>query len=221
MTTPESLSRRALDTLDALVRRCPELAACHGSLEATATLVVRCFSAGGRLYLCGNGGSHADCLHIAGELVKSYSAARPLSVSRRQALTVARLPDGALLAGSLQAGLPAVALGTNGAVSSAIGNDLGPEFGLAQELEALGCTGDVMLVLSTSGASRNVVLATQVACSLGMGIVAFTGAAGASSPVGRLAHVVVAAPGSSTNEVQEQHSRMYHALCGAIEAELF
>jgi D-sedoheptulose 7-phosphate isomerase len=223
MTEPERLSPRALAVLDALVLRCPELSPCLGSLAAAVALVTVCFRCGGRLYLCGNGGSHADSLHIAGELVKSYTAARPLSVARRAALTAATawLPDGALLAGSLQAGLPAVALGANGAVFTAISNDLGAELCFAQELEALGRPGDVLLALSTSGASVNVVLAAQVARSLEMGVVAFAGAAGASSPLGGLADVVVAAPAVLTNEVQELHSRMFHVLCGAIEAELF
>jgi D-sedoheptulose 7-phosphate isomerase len=233
MTEAERLSPRALAVVEELVIRCPELSACRGSLAAAGALVVTCFRRDGRLYLCGNGGSHADSLHIAGELVKSYMAARPLSAARRAALTGggggaggaddarAGLRDGGMLADLLQAGLPAVALGANGAVVSAISNDLGAELCFAQELEALGRPGDVLFALSTSGASVNVVLAAQVARSLQMDVVALVGGAGASSPLSGLADVVVAAPASSVNEVQEQHSRMYHALCGVIEAELF
>jgi D-sedoheptulose 7-phosphate isomerase len=221
MTEPESLSRRAVEVLDALAVRYPELEVCRASLESAVEAVVRCFRGDGRLYLCGNGGSHADSLHIAAELVKSYAMARPLSPARRSELTDRGLPDGDWLAGSLQAGLPAVALGANGAVTSAIANDLGPELCFAQELEALGRSGDVLLALSTSASSVNVVLAAQVACSLGMTVVAYTGAGGASGPLGRVAHIVVAAPASVTNEVQELHSRLYHSLCGAVEAELF
>jgi len=221
MTAPERPSDEPIDILRALASRCPELAGCMPGLTAAVTVVSGCFKAGGRLYLCGNGGSHADCLHIAGELVKSLAGPRPLPPARRQALLTAGLPDSEQLAAGLQAGLAAMVLGANGAVASAIANDLGAELVLAQELEAFGRPGDVLLAVSTSGESRNVVLAAQVARSLAIDVVAFTGLAGASSALGALAQVVVAAPVSATTEVQEVHSRLYHALCGAVEAELF
>ncbi|HXY45880.1 MAG TPA: SIS domain-containing protein [Acidimicrobiales bacterium] len=221
MDVGESLQKRSTEVFDALARRCPELEGCIGSLAVAADLVCRCFRAGGRLYLCGNGGSHADCLHIAAELVKSYGGPRPLQVGRREALLAAGMADSERLASSLQAGLPAIVLGANGAVAFAIANDLDAELVFAQELEAFGRAGDVLLALSTSGESRNVVLAAEVACSLSIDVVAFAGAGAAASTLGTLARVVVAAPASATNEVQELHSRLYHGLCGAVEADLF
>jgi len=221
MAAPVSLPKRSTDVLEAVVRRHPDLEGCVQALAAAVELVTACLRAGGRLYLCGNGGSHADCLHIAAELVKSYAGPRPLLPARSRTLLTAGLPDSEWLATSLQAGLPAMVLGANGAVAFAIANDLGAELVFAQELEAFGRPGDVLLALSTSGESRNVVLAAEVARSLSIDVVAFSGDAVAASALGALAAVVVAAPASATNEVQELHSSLYHGLCGAIEADLF
>lgn len=215
------LSTVAVHPADDLLARCPELSSCRGPLVAAAELVCRSFSSGGRLYLCGNGGSHGDALHIAGELVKSYVLRRPLGEERRRRLS--RQTHGKALVGGLEGGLPAMALGANGAVSSAIANDLAdPDLVFAQELEAHGRPGDVLLAISTSGRSRNVVLAAEVARSLDMAVVALTGEAGdAPGYLGDLSDVSIAAPAKRTNEVQEHHSRLYHALCEMIELSLF
>lgn len=203
-----------------LAGRCPELEDCVDSLLDAASLIVESFQSGGRLYLCGNGGSHADCLHIAGELVKSYVAPRPLDRDRRERL--GREPHGSLLAAELHAGLPAVALGANSSVATAITNDLSsPDLLFAQELEALGRRGDVLICLSTSGRSTNVLYAAEVARSLDMGVIAFTNCDEAANTLRTLATVSLCAPSTRTNEVQEWHSRLYHALCEVIERALF
>jgi D-sedoheptulose 7-phosphate isomerase len=223
MGRPDALAPRAEGFLGGLGERRPELTDCLPSLGRAARVVAGCFRRGGRVYLCGNGGSHADCEHIAGELVKAFVGRRQLSAARRKALEAAG-PDGGFLAGSLQAGLPAMVLGANGAVATAIANDLAAEVGFAQELEAFGRAGDVLVAVSTSGRSRNVVLAAQVARSLEMSVICLTGPSGLGAPLGSLADVVVAVPASaaaSLAEVQELHTPLYHALCGAIEAELF
>jgi D-sedoheptulose 7-phosphate isomerase len=189
-------------------------------LAVAVETVVSCFRSGGSLFLCGNGGSHADALHIAGELVKSFVGPRPLPAERVSALS--RSPYADELVGGLQAGLPAFTLGANGSVSSAIANDIAtPHIGLAQELSALGRPGDVLLALSTSGRSRSVLLAATVAQALGMKVIAFTGAPAPANELAVLADVALTAPATATAEVQSWHVRMYHCLCGLIESELF
>jgi len=214
----EELGPGALAVLDALFDRELALEPVRASLIAAAACLVGGWRGGGSLFLCGNGGSHADACHIAGELVKSYVLARPLPAARQAAL--AGLPGGGSLARDLQAGVPAVVLGANAAATSAIENDLPrPGLGLAQELNALGRSGDVLLAISTSGRSRNVVDAAVVARSLGMAVVALTGTG--PSELADVADVVIAAPGGSTDRIQESHRLLYHALCEALEVELF
>lgn len=193
------------------------------SLIAAAELLVECWRGGGSLFLCGNGGSHADALHIAGELVKSFERPRPLPAELVAALESSSAgPRAAELLGALQAGLPAFTLGANGSVSSAIANDIAtPHIGLAQELSALGRPGDVLWALSTSGASRSVLLAATAARALGITVIAFTGAPDPRNELAPLADVAVCAPATATAEVQGWHVRMYHCLCGMVEAELF
>jgi D-sedoheptulose 7-phosphate isomerase len=230
----EALGAAARAELEALVADHPDLTTCAPAVLAAAAALVGSWRSGGTLYLCGNGGSHADSLHVAGELVKSFEGPRPLPPALREAL--AALPHGEELAAALHAGLPTVTLGANGAVATAIANDIAlPGGGFAQELVALGRPGDVLLAISTSGTARNTVLATVVARAIGMATIALVGLGqarpgpagdGAAGSGGRrrledLADVAIVAPASRTADVQAWHVRLYHCLCGMVEKELF
>jgi D-sedoheptulose 7-phosphate isomerase len=221
-----SLGDAARAELAALVAAHPDLGTCATAMLESAAVLVRCWRAGGTLYLCGNGGSHADALHIAGELVKSFERPRPLSPAFHDAL--AGLPHGDELAAALHAGLATVTLGANGAVATAIANDIAlAGAGFAQELVALGRPGDVLLAISTSGTARNTVLATVVGRALGMATIGLVGmgrepaAAGGRRRLGDVADVAIVAPATRTADVQAWHVRIYHCLCGMVEAELF
>jgi D-sedoheptulose 7-phosphate isomerase len=224
------------EELHKLVAAYPELRECVPAMMGSAAALVRCWRSGGTLYLCGNGGSHADALHVAGELVKSFERPRPLAPGLREAL--ADLPHGDELAAALQAGLPTVTLGSNGAVATAIANDIAlPGGGFAQELVALGRPGDVLLAISTSGTARNTVLATVVAKAIGMRTIALVGRGGEGPGAARgaggdvesggrrrlagLADLAIVAPAFRTADVQAWHVRLYHCLCGMVEAEIF
>lgn len=201
-----------------LVERHPELAAVEEDLARTFRELVRCFESGGTLFLCGNGGSMADALHISGELLKSYAHARPLTESLQGRLL--EEPDGHLLLRNLEGGLRAVVLGSNAALTSAIANDRPDrDVNLAQELLALGRPGDVLLGISTSGNARNVAYAAQVARAIGLTTVALTGSGGGR--LAGLAEVAIRVPASRTDRVQEQHVLCYHALCEMLEVTLF
>jgi D-sedoheptulose 7-phosphate isomerase len=213
----------ATERLDALLADHPQLAGTRSAMLAAADALTSCWRAGGTVYLAGNGGSHADALHIAGELVKSFEGPRPLPPALREALEAG--PYGAELAGALHAGLRTVALGANGAVASAIANDIPlPHVGLAQELLALGRRGDVLVAISTSGESRSTVLAAAVARAVGITCVALVGLGRRSLPGGELASLAdisVVAPAVGTADVQGWHVRLYHCLCGMVEGSLF
>src|SRR6185369_16914085 len=122
-------------------------------------------------------GSAADCEHLVGELMKSYLAPRPLPAHQQAALLAA--PDGAYLAGHLQAALPAIALVSQVGLLTAVSNDIGADLIFAQQVQGYGRPGDVLVAISTSGNSRNVLLAAQTARALGVSTLGVTGRGGA------------------------------------------
>lgn len=189
------------------------------SALAQAYLAIeRSLAAGGTLYLCGNGGSFSDALHISGELLKSFARPRPLSAQFRARLEAQ--PGGAELAEHLQAGLRAHVLGLNPTLASAVANDIPvPGIGYAQELNALARPGDVLLGISTSGRARNVLLATATARALQLATIGMTGRA--PNPLADLADIALAVSERETYQVQEVHLALYHQLCLLLEARFF
>jgi D-sedoheptulose 7-phosphate isomerase len=180
--------------------------------------LVLSFNTAGTLFLCGNGGSMADTLHISGELTKSFRLPRPLPPALRERLGA--LPGGGELAQHLQRGLRVVVLGINLALSSAVLNDNPlPSAGFAQELLALARPGDVLLGISTSGRARNVLNAAITARALGVAVISLTGQTG--GPLAEQADIAVRAPAQETAAVQELHIRLYHALCSMLEEHYF
>ena len=192
------------------------LAPCAESVRAAAALLIAAFRAGGKLLVCGNGGSAADGGHIAGELMKSFRRPRPLSESYAARLREGYGEDGARLARRLEGGLPVIALSAHTALTTAVANDTDPALIFAQQVAALGRPGDVLWALSTSGSSENCVLAATAARAAGMRVLAMTGEGGGR--LAPLADVTVAVPARETYQVQEYHLPIYHALCAAVEA---
>ena len=183
-------------------------------IVSAATLAVASLAAGGTLFIAGNGGSFADALHIAGELAKSFERERPLPDELRARLTEAS--GGTELADSLQRGLRVVVLGTNPALSSAIENDLPlRHVGFAQELCALGRAGDVLLAISTSGRSQNLLYAAQAARALCMPVITLTGPG--PNPLADLADREIHVMGDTTAAIQTSYVAAYHRLCQLIE----
>ena len=204
--------------LQQLLKRQPALReAAKPLLQAFRTLSDR-FRGGGTLYLCGNGGSMSDALHISGELLKSYAQPRALPEDLRQQL--AAQPDGKILTRNLEPGLRSVVLGANLALSSAVANDMPDrDMNLAQELLALGRPGDVLLAISASGNASNVAYAAQTARALGLSVIALTGQDGGR--LASLADIAIRAPARRTDRIQESHIQLYHTLCEMLEVEFF
>lgn len=162
---------------------------CLTAVARAADLLIERLEAGSTVFLCGNGGSAADAQHVACELVGRF---------RRQ-----------------RRGLPAVALTTDTSVLTAIGNDYDSEHLFSRQVEALVRKGDVLWAFSTSGASKNIRAAAEVAKQNGAAILAFTGKA--ASPLEQLADVTLCVDGP-TSSVQEIHQLAYHTLCDLVEA---
>jgi D-sedoheptulose 7-phosphate isomerase len=197
----------------------PELSPCTGDLIAAYRVIAASQSYGGCLYLCGNGGSMADALHMSAELLKSYTLPRPLDATAQERIAAAG-PDGNLLGPALERGLRAMVLGLNHSLSSALENDVQVQgIGYAQELLALARPGDALLGISTSGNARNVCYAAQVARALEVTVISLTGQGGGKLAL--LADVVLRAPSARTDRVQEYHVHLYHCLCEMLEIHFF
>ena len=181
--------------------------------------MVDCYQNGGKLLLCGNGGSCADCDHIVGELMKGFLKKRPLSsVQKDEMMHNSPLLDDVLL-NKLQGGLPAIALPSVTALNSAFCNDVDPELIYAQAVLALGNKNDVLIAISTSGNSKNVVAAAKAAKGLGITVVALTGNKGGM--LKDCSDILIAVPETETYKIQELHLPVYHYLCAAVENEFF
>ena len=198
----------------------PALAGIADQVGRAYQVITEALERGGTLYLCGNGGSFADVLHISGELLKSFVRQRPLPAALAQALR--RQPYGEALATHLQAGLRAHVLGANPILTSAVANDIPvPGIGYAQELAALARPGDVFLGISTSGKATSVLMALSLARALGLTTIGMTGSAREDNPLAAGADVPLVVPARETAAVQEQHIALYHQLCLMLEAHFF
>ena len=202
-----------------LIHRYPLLAVCEADILAAEELLTDCFRGGGKLLLCGNGGSCADAGHIAGELGKGFVKKRPLS-SQKRADMLSRCPAlDPLALDALQDALPVVPLSMGGALGSAFSNDVQPDLVYAQQALGLGRAGDLLWCISTSGNSKNVVEAAKVARGLGMRVLSLTGQTGGALLA--LSDISIRVPETDTFRVQELHLPVYHQICLDIEAAFF
>ena len=195
-----------------LLERRPQLAACRGDIENAFATLRDCFRSGGKLLLCGNGGSAADADHWAGELLKGFALKRPLSPAEKAGLP----PD---LAGKLQGALPVIPLTGFAALGTAFANDVDPQLIFAQLIWGLGRPGDVFIGISTSGNARNVCAAMETAKARGMYALGLSGRTGGR--LNALCDLCLKVPADETYLIQELHLPIYHCLCLMLEDEFF
>lgn len=192
-----------------LILRYPGLKVCEADVVGAKDAMVRTYRQGGKILLCGNGGSAADCDHIAGELLKGFRSLRPV--------TDETLPSD--LREKLQGSLPAISLHSACAAMTASLNDLDPDIVYAQMLHGLGKKGDLLIALSTSGNAKNVCNAARLARAKGLTVLSMTGAKGGK--LKELSDLCICVPETETFKVQELHLPVYHYLCAQTEQELF
>ena len=206
-------------TIDTLLDSYPDLKVCQESLMRALETMRNTYQQGGKILLCGNGGSGADCEHIVGELMKGFISRRPLPEKVREQFRQHFPEEGNYLADHLQGALPAISLVSHSALITAFSNDVSAEMVYAQQVYGYGQPNDVLWAISTSGNSANVVRAVQVAKALGLATIGLTG--GHGGKLSELCDVVIKAPRELTHEVQELHLPVYHALCISLENEFF
>lgn len=179
-------------------------------------ILLEAFQNGHKLLVCGNGGSNSDADHIVGELLKGF-------LKRRKLKNLENFEcygeNGVLLANQLQGSLPAINLGAQTSILTAIINDLGGELIFAQQVVGLGHSGDVLIGISTSGNSKNVLLANMVAKVNGMTTIGLTGKSGGLMT--KEFDCSINVPSDITCEIQDMHTPVYHVLCAMIESEFW
>lgn len=196
----------------------PDLKQLKEGINTLVEMLTAVFKAGGRLYICGNGGSFADSLHICGELLKSFEAKRPLTSAEQDRFK--GLYGAETLTAHLENGLPAMALGANPSLATALLNDCAEkEIVFAQELYVLGTDRDMLLAISTSGNARDILLAVSVARAKGMRTAALTGKDGGGLKTA--VETALIAPGRTTAAVQQVHQKVYHTVCRLIEGRFY
>ena len=203
---------------DQLFERYPSLLCAREDVLGAFELARSTYENGGKLLCGGNGGSACDCEHIVGELLKSFKKPRVISESVADKLRQFG-EDGEYLLDKLEGSLPAVSLISQSGVLTAYANDRAWDSAMAQQLYGLGNEGDLLLVLSTSGNSKNCVYAVLAAKAKGIKTVALTGEGGGR--LKGLCDVCVCAPEKETYKIQELHLPIYHALCAMLEEEFF
>lgn len=189
-----------------LVTRYPQLSGIACDIENAIGIIIESYKSEGKLLLCGNGGSAADCSHIVGELQKGFLKKRPTD------------SDDPVIS-KLQGGLPAISLCESVSIFTAFCNDVDPDLVFAQQTFALGKKGDVLIGITTSGNSSNVLKAMHTAQKIGMKTIGLTG--GNGGKLKDLSDVCIIAPETETFKVQELHLAIYHAICAAVEEEFF
>lgn len=192
-----------------LLTRYPQLKTCEKDIEMALSLMIDTYKKGGKILVCGNGGSSADADHIVGELMKGFLKSRKV--------TDERIPQE--LREKLQGALPAISLSAHTSLMTATINDNDADMVFAQQVYGYAKDNDLLIGISTSGNSKNVVNAVKVAKSLGIKTIALTGETGGE--LKQFADVTICAPSTETYKIQEYHLPIYHYLCAKVEEEFF
>ena len=202
---------------DELIIKHPALDCCKEEVLKAFEIAKKTYEDGGKVLVCGNGGSAADSEHIVGELMKNFKKCR-----KAHAELLANLEDceeSKKLKEVLEGNLPAISLTSHISLTTAYSNDKEPSAVFAQQLSGLGEKGDTFIAISTSGNSLNCVYACLVAKAKGLKTIALTGAK--HSRLAELSDVCVRVPETETYKIQEYHLPIYHALCAMLEEEFF
>ncbi|HUC91644.1 MAG TPA: SIS domain-containing protein [Paenibacillus sp.] len=206
--------------MEKLYAKYPELRpTCAAEIEQAFEWLKACYRNGGKVLVCGNGGSAADSEHIVGELMKGFLLRRPVTAAFRESLAAVDGEHGGYIADHLQGALPAISLVSHSALSTAFANDAEPDLVFAQQVYGYGQPGDVLIGISTSGHSANVLHAVRVAKALGLRTIGLTGKSGGGMK--SLCDTAICVPYEHTPDIQERHLPIYHALCIRIEREFF
>ncbi len=212
------MKQKSLREIDELVNNQPILKNCKNDVINALELLVDVFKNGNKLLVCGNGGSAADSDHIVGELMKGFEKKRPVSKEILDKLIKIDKDDAEILK-SCQQGLPTISLSAHASLMTAFNNDCDSRAVFANQVLGYGKVGDAIICISTSGNSKNVVLAAEMAKAIGLKIISLTGEK--ESKLSNISDVTIRVPLTRTYRIQEYHLPIYHAICLGLESEFF
>jgi D-sedoheptulose 7-phosphate isomerase len=208
-----------LDYLQQLIERYPVLSDNKYDIKKAFDIIRDSYSNNGKLLIAGNGGSAADAEHIAGELMKTFSKKRDLPESFISEIKKVDAEISEYLVSRMQPGLPAIALSGHASLNTACINDIDGNITFAQQVYGYGNEGDVLLAISTSGNSKNILYASAVARVKRLKIIALTGKSGGK--LKQFSDVCICVPETETWKIQELHLPVYHVLCMLLEDHFF
>lgn len=205
--------------LGELIRRYPQLLSVQNEIQKAADCLVTCYQNDCKVLICGNGGSCSDSDHIVGELMKGFEHKRPVKDELNRALLATDGERGEYLARKLQQGLPAISLTAHNALITAVANDTDANLIFAQQIVGYGNVGDVLIAISSSGNSQNVIDALVTAKAMGLVVIGLTGETGGKMK--SFCDILINVPAERTAFVQELHLPIYHSLCLMVENHFF
>lgn len=219
MTGIAEMKKNARLLFDNCMEKYPVLESCGQSITDAFNALVKSFTGGGKVLVCGNGGSAADAEHIVGELMKKFRVKRTPDPDIKDKMERLGFSDAALISSRLEKALPAISLVSHSSLLTAIVNDVGGDMIFAQQVYGYGRAGDVLIAISTSGNSENAGRAVKVARALDMITIGFTNTSGGH--LRSLCDICICVPDTVTFQIQELHLPVYHLLCAMVEEEIF
>ena len=216
------IKQTTLSKIDDLISRYPALEICRNDLINAVTIICDSFRSGNKLLICGNGGSAADSMHIVGELMKGFLLPRSIKdfeIDFYTKLKTEYPEDAEYFANNLQCALPAISLVGETALMTAFANDKSSDLIFAQQVLGIGNAGDILLAITTSGNSVNILHAAKVARLKKLKIISLTGRTGGK--IKSLADISICVPADSAYTIQEFHLPIYHMICIAVENEFY
>lgn len=213
------MEEKLITHIDTLINRYPNLIVCKDSVIKAYEILEESYSKGGKLLVCGNGGSASDSEHIVGELMKEFKLKRKVYAAQAEIMKTIDLELGTILAEHLQGALPAITLTAHSSLITAFMNDSEPVLVFAQQVNGYGNPEDVFMGISTSGNSANVLYAAITAKARGLKVIGLTGAK--ENRLMKFADVCICVPETQTYKIQELHLPVYHCLCLMLEDKFF
>lgn len=208
-----------MDYIAQLIERYPVLASVENEIRTAYQVLEKAYTNHKKLLVGGNGGSCADAEHIVGELMKGFVKKREIPKTMQERLLGLDQELGKQLANGLQSSLRAIAITGHAGLSTAFANDVDPEMTYAQQVNGYGDEGDVLLAISTSGNSKNLIYAALTARAKDMPVILLSGKDGGK--LRAIADVSIVVPNQKTYQIQELHLPIYHALCLQLEDKFF
>ncbi|MFR4981108.1 MAG: SIS domain-containing protein [Clostridium neonatale] len=213
------MKQSSIDILKELIYKYDKLEELYENIFEAINLLKNCYGNGCKVLVCGNGGSAADSEHIVGELMKGFLLSRTMKNQDKEKLKDMFPDDAYYLMENLQQALPTISLVSQTALQTAFANDNAPDLSFAQQVYGYGNCGDVLISISTSGNSKNVLYASQIAKMKQLKVISLTGDTGGKLKA--LSDVIINVPSNKTFEIQEYHLPIYHAICACLENEFF